>query len=128
MWIVARGRSGKMSIQPNPHEPLLAILKSKQTNTKEKKSTHPDVDLGSTSGHDSLLLQNCNAGLSTGVGRGERLCLKDPLLTGGANASKEFLADCRLDDGKPVVGSAIVPGVGTTFGKPAKKFIKISKK
>lgn len=96
--------------------------------------THPDLDRGSTSGHDSLRLQNAN-GAGAGWCTGEFLFLNEPVL-GGTRHSKFF--DCLLDPGCgdpgiccdcvscrcrptiPLVGlvPTTVPGAGRTLGNP----------
>lgn len=84
--------------------------------------THPDVELGSTSGHDNLRLQNTNGGRSTVAvawWTGEFRWRNDPF-RGGAKHSNA--RDCRLIEPwcgcNDWCGGVTVPGAGTTFGKP----------
>lgn len=82
-------------------------------------TTHPEVALKSTSGHDKRRLQNANGGLSGGVRcTGDVRCRNEPGLGGmRLAASAEPRDDCRLIE---LVCAVEVPGGGTTFGKPKK--------
>lgn len=69
----------------------------------------------STSGHDKRLLQNANGGRSNGDGwwTGDIRCARNDPFLGGAKHSNA--RDCLLID--PWF-CGVVPGAGTTFGKP----------
>lgn len=82
--------------------------------------TYPDVDLASTSGHERRLLQNANDGRSCGDGwcTGDTRCWRNEPFRGGAKHSNA--RDClRIEPW--LCGGVIVPGAGTTLGKPAVK-------
>lgn len=81
--------------------------------------TYPDEALGSTSGHDRRRLQNTNDGLSGGAVwcTGDCRCRNEPF-RGGAKHSRA--RDCRLIEPWCCSNGAVVPGAGTTFGKPIK--------
>lgn len=58
-------------------------------------ASYPDLELGSTSGQDSLRLQKAS-GEGVGWWTGEFRCRKEPV-RGGTKHSR--LRDCRLDPG-----------------------------
>lgn len=102
---------------------------------------YPDLDLGSTSGQDSLRLQKAS-GAGVGWCTGEFRCRKEPV-RGGTKHSR-FL-DCLLEPGwgepgiccdwvscrwrptMPLVGlvPTTVPGAGRTLGNPEDNEIKL---
>lgn len=93
-------------------------MSNDSNNMSEKKyKTYPDVERGSTSGHDRRLLQNANGGRSCGDGwwTGDTRCWRNEPLRGGAKHSK-FLDCLRIEPW--LDGGVIVPGAGTTFGNP----------
>lgn len=79
--------------------------------------TYPDVERGSTSGHDKRRRQNANGCLSGGVACTGELRWRNEPLRGGAKHSNA--RDCRRIE--PLCGGVTVPGGGTTLGKPRKK-------
>lgn len=84
---------------------------------EKKWWAYPDVELGSTSGHDNRRLQNTSGGRSVGAAwwTGELRCLNEPFRGGAKHSSAR---DCRRME-PWLCGGVTVPGAGTTFGKPA---------